>query len=381
MRTRFDIGRIIRSHGEGFLRKHRVAAPVRKAFAHMALCRTATLGGHVEVCPQCGEYRISYNSCRDRHCPKCQNKEREQWISFRREEIIPAKYFHVVFTVPACLHAVAMAHQRDFYECMFKAAWATLRDFAAAEGLTAGMTAILHTWGSNLYYHPHIHCIVPGGGTDGKGVWHPLKGCKGSDFLFPVAAMSPKFRGRFMALVTRRLRQKGVVIDQAVRKQCFAKNWVVNSRPPAKGVTLVLEYIGRYAYRVAITNSRILSLTDQDIAYDYKMYRKGGRHGVMHMSIDTFLQLFSQHILPDRLVRIRHYGILSPCNREKLRDIQRQLNVAPVPKLRRKKPYLDICREKGWDIGVCRECNCMRIITMVIPAARAPPIRLWHLGE
>ena len=135
-------------------------------------------------------------------------------------------------------------------------------------------------------------------------MWHPLKGCKGSDFLFPVAAMSPKFRGRFMALVTRRLRQKGVVLDQAVRKQCFAKNWVVNSRPPAKGVTQVLEYIGRYAYRVAITNSRILSLTDQDIAYDYKMYRKGGRHGVMHMSIDTFLQLFSQHILPDAFLQI-----------------------------------------------------------------------------
>ncbi len=380
MRTRFDIGEIIRCHGGEFLGKHHVVAPVSRAFNHMAQCRTSTLGGHVEVCPECGDVHISYNSCRDRHCPKCQNKEREEWINCRREEIIPVKYFHVVFTMPACLHPIAMAHQSIFYDCMFKAAWATVKAFSENEGLLTGMTSILHTWGSNLFYHPHIHCIVPGGGIDKYGVWHHLKGCKHSDFLFPVAAMSCKFRGKFMSLLTRRLKEKDIVIDQAIRKQCFSKAWVINSKPPAKGVNQVLEYIGRYAYRVAITNSRILDVTGSQISYDYKMYKKGGKHGVMTMEIDSFLNFLSQHILPDRFVRIRHYGFLSPCNREILRSIQSQLSVPPVPKVRKKKSYLDICIEKGWDIGICKDCNCQRIITRIIkPAPRAPPFKFWRL--
>ena len=291
MRTPYDLGQIIREHGEEFLSTHNVVTPVRRAFEHLALCRTSALGGHIEVCPECGDISISYNSCRDRHCPKCQNKEREQWIIFRREEIIPAKYFHVVFTVPKCLHPVAMANQAIFYDCMFKAAWGTINAFATTEGLLSGMTAILHTWGSNLYYHPHIHCIVPGGGIDKLGVWHHLKGCKDCDFLFPVVAMSPKFRGRFMSLLTRRLKEEGVIIDQKIRKQCFAKDWVVNSRPPAKGINLVLEYIARYAYRVAITNSRILDVTDSKISYDYKQYKSGGKHRIMTTTIDGFLTL------------------------------------------------------------------------------------------
>ena len=380
MRTPYDLGQIIRCHGGEFLGKHNVVAPVRRAFAHMAQCRTSALGGHVEVCPECGDMHISYNSCRDRHCPKCQNKEREEWINCRREEIIPVKYFHVVFTVPACLHPVAMAHQSIFYDCMFKAAWATVKAFAEGEGLLDGMTAILHTWGSNLYYHPHIHCIVPGGGIDEHGVWHHLKGGKHCDFLFPVHAMSRKFRGKFISLLTRRLKEKDIVIDQAIRKQCFEKDWNIHSKPPAKGVNLVLEYIGRYAFRVAISNSRIQNVTDKEISYDYKNYRSGGKHGVITMMIVDFLNLFSQHILPDRFVRIRHYGFLSPCNREKLRSIQQQLDVPPVPKVRKKKSYLDICIEKGWDIGICKDCNCQRIITKIIkPAPRAPPFKLWCL--
>ena len=381
MRTRFDIGQIIRDHGGEFLSSHNVVTPVRRAFGHMALCRTSALGGHVEVCPECGDMHISYNSCRDRHCPKCQNKEREQWIDFRREEIIPVKYFHVVFTGPACLHSIAMAHQAIFYDCMFKAAWATIKAFADSRGLLAGMTSILHTWGSNLFYHPHIHCIVPGGGVDNSGVWHHLKGCKNCDFLFPVRAMSDKFYGRFMALLTRKLKENDVIISQEVRRYCKETPWVVYSKPPAKGVNQVLEYIARYAYRVAITNSRILDVTNSHISYDYKDYRSGGKHKVKTETIDTFLNSLSQHILPDRFVRIRHYGFLSPCNREILRNIQQQLDVPPVPKERKKKSYLEICKEKGWEIGICKDCNCLRIVTRIIkPAPRAPPYIFWRMG-
>jgi hypothetical protein len=240
-----------------------------------------------------------------------------------------------------------MANQREFYDCMFKAAWSTIDAFATNRGLQAGMTSILHTWGSNLFYHPHIHCIVPGGGIDAKGIWHEIHGCRGTPFLFPVAAMSDKFRGRFMNLLTSRLKEKGTTIPQATREKCFRKPWVIHAKPPAKGVGQVLEYIGRYAYRVAITNSRILDVTDSKILYDYKNYRKGGKHEVMPTTIDGFLNLLSLHILPDHFVRIRHYGILSPCNRDKLRSIQQRLNVPPVPKERKKKSYIDICNEKG----------------------------------
>ena len=382
MRTRFDIGEIIRCHGGEFLSKHHVVPAVERAFRHMALCRTSALGGHIEVCPECGDIHISYNSCRDRHCPKCQQKEREQWIEFRREEIIPVRYFHVVFTLPDCLHPVAMANQREFYDCMFKAAWGTIDAFAAGKGLHAGMTSILHTWGSNLFYHPHIHCIVPGGGIDATGAWHEIHGCRGTPFLFPVAAMSRKFRGRFMSLLTRRLKEKGITLPKDIRKKCFDKDWVIHAKPPAKGVGQVLEYIGRYAYRVAITNSRILDVADGHISYDYKMYKKGGKHGVMSMDIDAFLNLLSLHILPSHFVRIRHYGILSPCNREKLRYIQQQLDMPPIPKVRKKKSYLDICNEKGWNIGFCETCCCLRLIMKTIkPAPRAPPYRFWRIGE
>ena len=257
-----------------------------------------------------------------------------------------------------------------------------IRGSAAKRGLTSGMTAILHSWGSNLFYHPHIHCIVPGGGVDKHGVWHHLKGCKRSDFLFPVAAMSEKFYGRFMHLITRRLKEKDVIINQEIRRQCKEKHWVVHSKPPAKGVGQVLEYIGRYAYRVAITNSRILDVTDSHISFDYKNYRSGGKHEVSNIRIDDFLTRLSQHILPDRFVRIRHYGFLSPCNRGILRCIQLQLNVPPVPKERKKRSYIEICYEKGWDIGICKDCNCQRIIMRIIkPAPRAPPSIVWHIGH
>ena len=175
---------------------------------------------------------------------------------------------------------------------------------------------------------------------DKLGVWHHLNGCEKSDFLFPVHGMSDKFRGRFMALLTRRLKEDGIVIANYIRKQCFDKDWVVYSRPPAKGVNLVLEYIARYAYRVAITNSRILDVTDNSISYDYKDYRKGGKHKVMEMGIDKFLGLLSLHVLPDRFVRIRHYGILSPCNRDALRHIQKQLDVPLCALTRRKTLYI-----------------------------------------
>lgn len=376
MRQKHEVGQVIRDWGEGFYAKHSVVPEVRKSFSAMAACRTRALGGHVDVCPECGEMVISYNSCRDRHCPKCQNKEREAWIDMRREEVLPGvKYFHVVFTVPDCLHPVAMANQRLFYSGMFHAAWDTLRKFFEGKGLQGGMTSILHTWGSNLYYHPHIHCIVTGGGVDAEGVWRHLKGCKGNrDFLFPVQALSKVFRAKMLAALTAGLKLGGARIPQDIRKRAMEKDWVVYSRPPAKGVGQVLEYIGRYAYRVAISNSRILSVTEDGmVTYDWKDYRHDAAHKTMTMHAVDFLHLFSLHILPSAFVRIRHYGLLSPSNREKLRKVQTQLGGTPVPKHRARKPYLQICAEKGWEVGLCPHCKCPLVRVRELEPMRAPP--------
>lgn len=343
----------------------------------MAMCRTSLLGGHREVCPDCGEIRVSYNSCRDRHCPKCQHKERETWIEMRREEVIPGvKYFHVVFTIPDSLHPLAMSNQALFYTCMFRSAWATLGKFFEKQGLQGGMTSILHTWGSNLFYHPHIHCIVTGGGVDKDGTWHHLNSCKGSrHFLFPVHALSKVFRAKMLAALTKELKKKEMTIPKEMRKAVMSKDWVVFSRPPAKGVNQVLEYIGRYAYRTAISNARISNVTPEGmVTYDWKDYRNSGKHKQMTMHAKDFLHLFSLHILPPAFVRIRHYGVLSPSNREKLRKVQIQTGGTPVPKMRKKKSYMQVCAEKGWDIGTCPNCKCPMIIMEIIAPARAPPI-------
>lgn len=379
-RPRYEVGQIIRDWGDEFFARCQVAEPVRKSYGRMRVCRTRHLGGHVEVCPECGEVHVSYNSCRDRHCPKCQNKERALWVEMRKDEVIPGvKYFHVVFTAPHCLHPIAMSHQAMFYDAMFRAAWGTLRTFYGNQGLQGGMTAILHTWGSNMYYHPHIHCIVTGGGVDKDGRWHHLKGCGGAarDFLFTVRGMMVMFRAKLMAMLTRRLKEQGEVIPPDVRRQCFDKKkpWSLYSRPPAKGVGQVLEYIGRYAYRVAISNARILDYDAESgqVTYDYKDYRHGGVHKQMAMHAVDFLHLLSLHILPPAFVRIRHYGLLSPSCRDKLRSVQQQLGGTPLPKVRKRKTYEEVCREQGWEIGICPHCKCRMIIIETIAPARAPP--------
>lgn len=375
-RTQFDLGQIIRDHGDEFFSRFRVVPQVRKSFAAMAMCRTSALGGHVDVCPDCGEVHVSYNSCRDRHCPKCQNKDREMWIEMRKEEVMPGvKYFHVVFTIPDCLHQIAINYQALFYTCMFQAAWETLKKFYDTQGLQGGMTSILHTWGSNLFYHPHIHCIVTGGGVDRNGIWHHLKGCKKArNFLFPVHALSRVFRAKLLSKLTAALSHEHTYIPQDIRKKCMEKDWCIYSCPPAKGVNQVLEYIGRYVNRAAISNSRILGYTpDGMVTYDWKDYRNGGVHKTATLHAVDFLHLFSLHILPPGFVRIRHYGLLSPSNRDKVRKVQIQLGGKPVPRVRTKKPYLQICEEKGWEIGICPKCKCRMVIVDIIEPARAPP--------
>lgn len=285
---------------------------------------------------------------------------------------MPVKYFHVVFTLPADLHSLALGNMRPTYSCLFAAAWKTLSAFAANKGAQAGMVAILHTWGSNLHYHPHLHCVVPEGGIDERGEWRKLSGAnQDSPFLFPVRAMGRVFRAKFMQEWS-----KHVKVPQATRKKLFEKEWVVYSKAPFKGVERVIEYLGRYSHRAAISNARIKGITDTAVMFDYKDYRDGGKHKMMTLTGEEFVHRFSRHILPAGFVRIRHYGFLAACNRRKLTSIQIRMKVPPAPLKRKRAKWKELCQDKWREYNLCKHCGGAQMITIeVFRPARSPPGR------
>jgi Putative transposase/Transposase zinc-binding domain len=275
-------------------------------------CRTASLGGHIDACDVCGHLTLSYNSCRNRHCNKCQGEKREDWIIARETELLPVPYFHLVFTLPSELNQVALYEPKILYDILFKVSWEVMEAFSRdpkhldAQG---GMIAILHTWGQNLSLHPHLHCIVPGGGVDKNGNWKYAKN-KGK-FLYPVKAMAKVFRGKFVAEL-----RKQLVLDQRLYNGLFMKDWrfvatIVYAKRPFGNPKAVIEYLGRYTHKVAISNHRIKSIDNQTVSFTYKDYKDESKVKLMTLTHQEFIRRFAQHILPKRFVRIRHYGILS----------------------------------------------------------------------
>lgn len=370
MRGELEVSHIISRFKASFYDKYHPCSQVRKVFSHLEQCRTSALGGHVDACPQCGVIRVSYNSCRNRHCPKCQGVERENWIQARKEDVLPVKYFHVVFTLPDALNPLSLGNMSQTYSCLFEAAWKTLGAFSKNKGVQLGMIAILHTWGSNLHYHPHLHCIVPGGGLDGNGVWKQISGAKeASPFLFPVKGMSRMFRAKFMGTLSERMK-----VPHRIRKELFEKEWVVYSKAPFKGADKVIEYLGRYSHRVAISNARIKGITESSVTFDYKDYRQNGAHKLMTLAGQEFLHRFSQHVLPPRFVRIRHYGFLAARNRKKIRSIQQQMEIPCSPMKREKKKWMQVCQEKWTEYNLCKHCGMAQMITVeVFRPIRPPP--------
>lgn len=271
-------------------------------------CRTASLGGHVDACDVCGHVRISYNSCRNRHCPKCQGRQRAAWMDARMAELLPLPYFHVVFTLPACINRLALFAPATVYGLLFSTAWSTLQSFAADPkhlGARTGMIAILHTWGQTLSLHPHLHCVVPGGGLTKAGHWKVARS-KGK-FLFPVKAVSKVFRARYAA----GLRKAFPNESKEFFNSLFATEWVVYAKRPFGGPEAVLEYLGRYTHKIAISNNRLLDVSKTSVIFGYKDYRQCGYKKVMTLDAMEFIRRFALHILPKGFVRIRHYGILA----------------------------------------------------------------------
>ncbi len=338
------------------------------------LCRTAALGGHTEACAQCGLVRCAYNSCRNRHCPKCQGSARAEWLIARQAELLPVPYFHVVFTLPAPVAEIAFQNKATVYAILFRTAAETLRTIAADPkhlGVEIGLLAVLHTWGQNLHHHPHIHCVVPGGGPSLDGTrWI---GCKPGFFL-PVRVLSRLFRRLFLdelctAFAAGQLGFFGelaalaepVTFTRRLR-ELRRIDWVVYAKAPFGGPAQVLAYLGRYTHRVAIANSRLVSVTDTDVAFRWKDYRHHGRSKVMTQSTDEFIRRFLLHTLPDGFHRIRHYGFLANGHRAaRLALCRRLLDLPNAPA----EQAQDIVPQRRPER--CPSCDSTMIILGILP--------------
>ena len=341
---------------------------LRTLFA-LKKCRTSALGGHIDACDECGNISISYNSCRNRHCPKCQGRNREDWIQTRETELLPVPYFHVVFTLPEVLNKTALHEPKMLYDILFESAWETLQTFGKNKNLQMGMIAVLHTWGQNLSLHPHLHCIVPGGGVDENGAWKNIK--NDGKFLFPVKALSKVFRAKFCEKLKANLKDKFNENQEneyeKIRQSLWEKPWVVYAKKPFGSPKSVVEYLGRYTHKIAISNGRIRGIDDKTVTFDYKDYRQKGIKKQMVLSHEEFIRRFAMHILPKRFVKIRHYGFLSSTwKRIKLKKLQQKLGIQP-----KEKPLPKPFQPK------CSCCKVGNLVTIATFDLRGPP--QWFL--
>ena len=345
-------------------------------------CRTEYMGGHVQACLSCGELPTLYNSCSNRHCPKCGVIDRENWIIAREADLLPVKYFHVVFTVPDKLNDLFMGNQWVMYNLLFRVACGVLQDFGRTKkwiGGKIGATAILHTWGQNLRYHPYLHFIVPAGALMGDGKWKHSR--KRGRYLFKVKHLSSVFRARFVE-EARELTKQGVITGK-VPGNLFDKDWVVYAKRPFGGPQQVISYLGRYTHRTAISNNRILEVTHKTVTFIWKDYRNNYKRQTTTLPGEQFLGLLCRHILPPKFTRIRHYGFLSSASKTKsLAIIRTALKRNPPSSELSDKSWQEIAFEKmGIRPRICKSCGGAMVIIEILPDQfhrnqRAPPAEM-----
>lgn len=330
------LAEVLRRHGPAYLETHALSVSKAKAWRAIVACRTAALGGHVETCSSCGTTRHVYHSCRNRHCPLCQTRAKETWLAQRRGELLPVPYFHLVFTLPHDLNGLIGSCPRLIYETLFGAVSATLTEFAANPRWLGGVPAfslVLHTWKQDLGRHVHVHALMAGGALTARGDWKTAK----RGFLFPVKALSKVFRGKFVAALKMardngKLREQGFA-DAAWRDliaRLHAHEWVVYAKQPLGGPAQVLEYLGRYTHRVAISNERIVAMDEDSVSFRVRDWTHGNRRRTQRLPAETFIDRFLLHILPNGFKRIRHYGLLGPARKAvKLAQARAALSVPP----------------------------------------------------
>jgi hypothetical protein len=338
----FEVADIARAHGHQLIKSEKLIAQQKKVMTAITNCRTAELGGHKEKCTYagCQHERFAYNGCRDRHCPKCNGLKREKWIADRKADALPVPYFHIVFTLPASLESVCMKHGSEMYNLLFQTVWETICFFAKQHkylGAKMGMVALLHTWGQNLMRHTHIHCLVPAGGIDAQGKWRMCK--QEGKFFVHVKKLSKVFRGKFTDGLIK-LQQQGIieledgplVVNKKYLHPLYRKKWVVYTKAPLPTSDNVVEYIGRYSHRVAISNHRIKAFSDGIVTFSWIDYRTS-KPGLLPLDANHFLQRFLSHVLPAGFMKIRHYGILASRNKAGcIQSVREQFNVESIAK-------------------------------------------------
>jgi Putative transposase/Transposase zinc-binding domain len=380
---RLELADVIRTHQRDFLARwnHVLSRQQRKALRNLRDCRTAALGGHVQQCDRCGHRVLFYNSCRNRHCPKCRATARARWLAQRQTELLPVPYFHVVFTLPQQIARLALQNPKQIYAILFRAASETLLTIAADPrhlGASIGFLAVLHTWGQNLHLHPHLHCVVPGGGISFDGSrWIACR----PTFFLPVRVLSRLFRKKFLKSLGAAYHKGALHLSgelepltesaafRALCRQAACIEWVVYAKPPFGGPERVLKYLARYTHRVAISNHRLQSLKDGRVSFAAKDYADHGRTKTMTLDAVEFLRRFMQHVLPAGFVRIRQFGFLANRVRKKKLELCRVLLSPRQPALIDSPNGVDA---QGEDPHRCPTCKLGQMI--VIELFSVPPI-------
>lgn len=386
-----EVADIFRQFGPAYRESHTLPMSMLKTMSAIERCRTAALGGHVDQCDSCGYLRISYNSCRNRHCPKCQSLPKEKWLAARKRDLLPVEYFHIVFTIPDLLNPLALRNQRVVYDLLFKAASEALLTLSKDPrhlGAEIGFISILHTWGQNLMDHPHLHCLLPGGGLSLNGKrWISSRG----GFFIPVKVLSRLFRGKFLfylkeAYRSGKLKFVGEIRSlgdtrkfQMMMDELYQQEWVTYCKPPFRSAQYVIEYLGRYTHRVAIANHRLIKVEEGKITFYWRDYKDVNKNKQMTLEAFEFIRRFLLHILPNNFVKIRHYGLLSNRNRKtKFRRCQKILGSTPNEKQQstESESWERLLFElTGIDPHLCPCCKKGRMVTRetLSPQCHAPP--------
>ena len=381
-RPDLEMSDVVRQFGKQYIEKHRPSPEKTKVLFDILQCRTLSLGGHEEHCDCCSEVRYSYNSCGNRHCPKCLSAKQAIWVEKLIKSTLAVKHYHIIFTLPHDLNPVCLFDRSMYYKLLFSAVWRTLHSFGYTHyGVESGAVCVLHTWGQNLSLHPHIHCIVPAAGYSLKGDWKRIGTY--DDFLYPVHQLSATFKGKFLDSLERALRKNGLLdgFDPMIQK-AWNKSWVVYCEPSMAKAEHVIRYLGQYTHRVAISNDRILSMNQTHVTFIAKDYRERAQKKPVTMTGVEFLRRFCLHILPKRFVKIRRYGIYNHTTKRSMK-LQFETEQSPIEKdtdQPKETSQERIKRLTGFDIGQCPKCKKGRMIAVrELPRIRSPSRPLQQL--
>lgn len=349
---------------EKYIEKNKVIGYKQKVIKAIKDCKTEKMGGHKYICDECGYEEIAYNSCRNRHCPNCQITKKLKWIEARKEEVLNVKYYHVVFTIPSEIYNIAYQNQEKMYKILFKASSETVQELAKDKkylGGEVGFFSILHTWGQNLMYHPHVHIVVTGGGLTETNEWKE----KEEDFFIPVRVMSKVFRGKFLYYMKKEklefynkmkeLENPGIYNE--LIQSLYQKDWVVYCKEPFKNAESVIQYLGRYTHRVAISNERIIEIEGEEVKFKWRDYKDNNKMKEMKISIEEFIRRFMMHILPPNFMKIRYYGILGNRNKKK-KLLKCKILTRTKIYIKKKLPTLELLKQTlGKDFNLCPHCK------------------------